>query len=164
MHGRILYVQGFLYHRVIIFGSVQFLSKKVTKPKFFLKKTETEPKPGQTDWFRCSSIRFFRAKTDSNRFGSVLLGFFRFFSDFGSVRFGFFGFWLIKPKPNRTGRFFQNFNRFFFSVWFFRLFFFWFSRFNRFFWFFCSPLLYHNTCHQLFVEHNSNKIMLYKIV
>jgi hypothetical protein len=28
------------------------------------------------------------------------------------VRFGFFGFLLIKPKPNRTGRFFQKFNRF----------------------------------------------------
>jgi hypothetical protein len=33
---------------------------------------------------------------------------------------------LIKPKPNRTGRFFQKcnrFNRFFFSVRFFRFFF-----------------------------------------
>jgi hypothetical protein len=39
---------------LIIFGSVRFLSKKVTKPKFFFfeKKTETEPKPGQTDRFR----------------------------------------------------------------------------------------------------------------
>jgi hypothetical protein len=108
---------------VIIFGSVRFLSKKVTKPNL-KKKTETEPKPGQTDWFRCGSIRFFREKTDSNRFGLVfsvlawfLLGLARFFSGFfrfrfGSVRFGFFGFLLIKPKPNQTGRFFQNFNRF----------------------------------------------------
>ena len=32
---------------VIIFGSVRFLSKKVTKPNL-KKKTETEPKPGQT--------------------------------------------------------------------------------------------------------------------
>jgi hypothetical protein len=38
-----------------------------------------------------------------------------------SVRFGFFSFLVI--KPNRTGRFFQKFNRFFFSVRFFRLFF-----------------------------------------
>ena len=123
---------------MIIFGSVRFLSKKVTKPKcFFFKKTETESKPGQTDWFRFSSVWFFRAKTGSNRFGSVFsgfglvfpvwLGFARFFSGFFSVsvRFGFFGFLLI--KPNRTGRLFQNFNRFnrvFFSIRFFRLFFF----------------------------------------
>jgi len=95
---------------------------------------------------------FFRAKTGSNRFGSVFpvlarfsrfwLGFFRFGSVFPvwlgffsgflpvSVQFGFFGFLLIKPKPNRTGRFFQKcnrFNRFFFSV--------------RFFWFFFSSFL-----------------------
>jgi hypothetical protein len=42
---------------VIIFGSVRFLSKKVTKPKFFYcKKTEIEPKPGQTDRFRFSLV------------------------------------------------------------------------------------------------------------
>jgi hypothetical protein len=104
---------------VIIFGLVRFLSKKSNQTEIFLKKTKTEPKLGQTDWFRCGSIWFFRAKTDSNRFGSVFsvlarFGsvFFWFFSGFGSVRFGFFGFLLIKPKPNRTGRFFQNFNRF----------------------------------------------------
>jgi hypothetical protein len=51
------------------------------------------------------------------------LGFFPVFFDLGSVRFGFFGFKLIKPKPNRTGWFFQNFNLFFFTVQFFRLFF-----------------------------------------
>jgi hypothetical protein len=49
----------------------------------------------------------------------VWLGFFSFW-----IRFSFFGFRLIKPKPNRTGRFFQDFNRFFFMVWFFQLFFF----------------------------------------
>jgi hypothetical protein len=108
---------------VIISGSVWFLSKKITKPKFFLKKkqTETEPKPGQTDQFRFGSVwfSFFRAKTGSNRFGSVFpvlarffrfgsvfpvwLGFGSFFSGFlsVSVRFGFFGFLFIKPKPNR---------------------------------------------------------------
>jgi hypothetical protein len=41
----------------------------------------------------------------------------RFFSGcvfcLDSVRFGFFGFRLIKPKLNRTVRFFQNFNLFF---------------------------------------------------
>ena len=97
---------------MIIFGSVRFLSKKVTKPKFFFfeKKTETEPKPGQTDRFRFGLVRFFRAKTGSNRFGSVFpvlarfsrfwLGFFRFWLGFfGLARFwiGFSGlarFWL----------------------------------------------------------------------
>jgi hypothetical protein len=54
---------------VIIFGSVRFLSKKVTKPIFFLKKTKPEPKPGQTDRFRFGSV--FRAKTCSNQFGLV---------------------------------------------------------------------------------------------
>jgi len=83
---------------VIIFGSIRFLSKKVTKPNFFLKKTETESN-------RLVSVRFFRAKTGSNRFGSVFSGFLSV-----SVRFGFFGFLFI--KPNRTGRFFQKFNRF----------------------------------------------------
>jgi hypothetical protein len=85
------------------------------------KKTETEPKPGQTDRFRFGSVRFFRAKTGSNRFGSVfsvLARFFRFGSvfsvwlgfsglaRFGSVffpvfcrfQFGFFGFLFIKPN------------------------------------------------------------------
>ena len=42
---------------VIIFGLVRFLSTKVTKLIFFFeKKTETEPKPGQTDRFRFGSV------------------------------------------------------------------------------------------------------------
>ena len=89
---------------VIIFGSVRFLLKKITKLKYiFLKK---KPKPGQTDRFRFG-------------FGSVFFGLARFF------RFRF-GFLLIKPKPNRTDRFFQNFNmfnRFFFSIQFLSYFF-----------------------------------------
>jgi hypothetical protein len=89
---------------VIIFGSVLFLSKKVTKPKFFFeKKTETEPKPGQTDRFR---FGFFRAKTIQTglarffRFWLGFLGFGSVFSGFGSVFsvwLGFFSlawFWL----------------------------------------------------------------------
>jgi hypothetical protein len=103
------------------------------------KNTETEPKPGQTDRFRFGSVWFFRAKTGSNRFDSVfpvLARFFPVLARFFSVWLGFsglarffpvfFGFLFIKPKPNRTGLFFQKFNRFnrlFFSVWFFRLFF-----------------------------------------
>jgi hypothetical protein len=89
---------------VIIFGSVRFLSKKVTKPKFFLKKTETEPKPGQTDRFRFGFLGKKPVQTGLARFFRFWLGFFLFW--FGSVRFGFFGFLLIKPKPNRTGWYF----------------------------------------------------------
>jgi len=79
-------------------------------------------------------------KKNRNRFKPVWLGFFPVFSVW--VRFGFFGFRLIKHKPNRTGWFFQNFNRFnhfFFTVRFFQLFFFWFSRFNQVFGFFTHP-------------------------
>jgi hypothetical protein len=56
------------------------------------------------------------------RFGSGLaqfwLGLARFFSGFLSVSVRF-GFLVIKPKPNRTGWFFQKFNRFFFWFGFF---------------------------------------------
>jgi hypothetical protein len=110
---------------VIIFGSVRFLSKKVTKPKlfFFEKKTETEPKPGQTGLARFFPVlaRFFKVwlgffgLARFSQFGSV---FFRFFVGFGSVRFGF-----LFIKPNRTGWFFKKFNRFFFSFGFFSYFF-----------------------------------------
>jgi len=130
---------------VFIFGSVRFLSKKSNQTEFFFKK---KPKPVQTDRFRFGSVRFFRAKTGSNWFGSVFsvwLGFFPvwlgFFSSF--FRFGF-GSGSVFSVPglknrNRTGWFFQNFNRFFFTVRFFRLFFFQFSWFNRFFGFFEYP-------------------------
>jgi hypothetical protein len=118
---------------LIIFGSVFFL--KVTK----LKKIKTEPKPVQTYRFRFGFL-------DKNQFKPAWLGFFvlarffyltrflsglaRFFSGSGSVRFDFFSFRLI--KPNRTSQFFLNFNR---------LFFFWFSQFNRFFGFFIHSYL-----------------------
>jgi len=75
---------------VIIFGSVRFLLKKVTKPKFFFLKKKTE-----TESNRPVSVRFFKAKTGSNRFGSVfpvLARFFQFwlgFLGFGSVFSGF---------------------------------------------------------------------------
>jgi len=91
--------------------TVRFLSKKVTKSNFFLKKNETgSNRPVSV---RFGSVRFFREKSGSNRFGSVFsglarffrfgsvwLGFFRFFS--GSVWFGFSGSRLKKPKPNRS--------------------------------------------------------------
>ena len=129
---------------MIIFGSV-FLSKKVTKPKFFFLKKK--PKPGQTDRFRFGSVFLGQkpVQTGLARFFRFWLGFFglapfwlgfsglaRLFSGFLSVlvRFGsvrFFRFFLIKPKPNRTGWFFQKynrFNRFFFRFGFFGYFFF----------------------------------------
>jgi hypothetical protein len=111
--GRLLICRG-VYFR---FGSVRFLSKKVTKPNFKKKKTETGSN-------RPVSVRFFRAKPVQ----TSLARFFRFAPFFlvfsVRVRFGFSGSRLKKSKPNRTGRFFQNFNRFFFTVRFFRLFFF----------------------------------------
>ena len=136
---------------VIIFGSVRFLSKKVTKPKlFFLKKKKPKPNRNQVKPTGFGSVwfGFLRAKTGLARFFRIWLGFFRFWLGFSSlarffsgflsvsVRFGFFGFWFIKPKPNRTGRFFQKFNRFnriFFRFGFFGYFFFRFSRFSGFF-------------------------------
>jgi len=97
--------------------TVRFLSKKSNQIDFFFKK---KPKPVQTDRFRFGSVRFFREKTGSNRFGSVFsvwLGFFglaRFFS--GSV-------FPVPDLKKRTGRFFQNFNRFFLRFGFFGYFF-----------------------------------------
>jgi hypothetical protein len=91
-------------------------------------------------WFGSVSV------LGSNQFDLVFFGLALFLSGLAWffsvwVWFGFFSFRLIKPKPNRTGQFFQNFNRFFFTVRFFRLFFFQFSRFNQFFDFFFHPLL-----------------------
>jgi len=131
------HTQGWLFS--VRFG---FYQKKKTKPK--IKKKKKNWNRTKTGSNRLVSVRFFRTKTGSNLFGSVFSGFARFFSGLGSVRFfrfgsgwlGFFsvsvrfGFWLM--KPNRAGRFFQNFKRFFFTIRFFRLFFFRFSR------FFCS--------------------------
>jgi hypothetical protein len=61
---------------VIIFGSVQILSKLN-----FFKKNQNRFKP--TGF---GSVRFFRTKTGSNRFGSVFFGLVWFFW-FGSVFF-----------------------------------------------------------------------------
>jgi len=129
---------------VIIFGSVRFLSKKVTKPKFFSKKkNRNRVKP---TGFGSVRFGFFRTKTGSNRFGSVFpilarfsrfwLGFFRFwlgffglarFFRFGSVFFRFqFGsvwfFWFFAYKTEPAG-FFKNLIGFFFRFGFFGYFF-----------------------------------------
>jgi len=74
--------------------------KKVTKLNFFFKKTKTEPKPVQTDWFWFGFLDKNRFKTVWLRFFGLVQFFFRF--GFGSVPFGFFDFRLIKPKPNRS--------------------------------------------------------------
>jgi hypothetical protein len=103
--------------------------KKCNQTEFFEKKKNRNR-------FRFGSV--FWTKTGSNRFGSVL---FLVVFGLGLVQFGFFDFRLIKLKPNRTGRFFQNFirfNRVFFMFRFSRLFFL-FSRFNQFFSFFAHP-------------------------
>jgi hypothetical protein len=147
---------------VIIFDSVQFLSKTITKPKFFfLKKNWNQTETGSN---RLVSVRFdfLRAKTGSNWFGSVFLvlarfyrfwlgfflfwlGFFRFgsvfliwlgFSGFFRFRFGLF-FWFSAYRTEPAG-FFKILIGFFF-VRFFQFLFFWFSRFNRFFDFFTHP-------------------------
>jgi hypothetical protein len=100
-----------------LFGSI--FIKKISKPEFFsLKKTETD-----SNWFDSifSVWLDFFGLAWFFQFGSV---FFWFLSVW--VRFGFFSFRLIKPKPNRTSRLFQNlnwFNRFVFTVRFFLLFF-----------------------------------------
>jgi hypothetical protein len=90
--------------------------QKSNQTEIFLKKNRNRVKPtgfGSVFW----------AKTGSNRFGlvfSILARFFSVWLGFGSV-FSVsvqFGFLLLKLKPNRTGRFFQNFNwfnRFFFG-------------------------------------------------
>ena len=107
---------------------------------FIKKKIKKKIKPVQIDCF--GLVWFFRKKTISNPFGSVFFvwldfsGLARFFFVWG--RFGFFSFRLI--KPNRTDRFFQNFNRFFSRFGFFSYFFSGFLSFLGFSVFF-SPLL-----------------------
>jgi hypothetical protein len=81
--------------------SVRSVFIKKTTKLIFLKKTETGLN-------RPVSVQF--GFLDKNQFKPVCLGFFWFDLVFW---FGFFGFELIKPKPNRTCQFFQNFNRFF---------------------------------------------------
>jgi hypothetical protein len=76
---------------VIIFGSVRFLSKNITKLKFFFLKKK--PKPGQTDRFRFGSVFLGQkpVQTSLARFFRFWLGFLSFgsvFSGFGSVFFG----------------------------------------------------------------------------
>jgi len=93
---------------VIIFGSVRFLSKKVTKPKFFFLKKKPKPNRNRVKPAGFGSVRFgFLGKKPVQtglarffRFWLSFLGFGSVFSGFGSVFsvwLGFFGlalFWL----------------------------------------------------------------------
>jgi len=107
-----------------LFGSV--FIKKNNQTKFFLKKNRnrTETGSNQPVSVRFGFLEQKPVQTGLTQFSRFWLDFFPVFSGSGSVRFGFFGSKLKKPEPNRTGRFFQNFNRFFFTVRFFWLFFF----------------------------------------
>ena len=135
---------------MIIFGSIQFLPIKTTKPKFY-KIQKIKPKPVPTDRFRFSSVILYQ-KSKPKRLVSVLFGLVRFdyfilktkkYIFFGicldfligfgfslvrfSVQLRFFYFKLMKPKLNRTKYFFKysnRFNKFFFMVRFFFGFFF----------------------------------------
>ena len=82
----------FVITRGDYFRSDSIFIKKNNQNQFFLKKTET------------GSNRPVLVILEKNRFKPVWLGFFPVW-----VRFGFFGFKLIKPKPNRTSRFFSKF-------------------------------------------------------
>jgi hypothetical protein len=77
---------------VIIFGSVWFLSKKNNQIEFFLyKKTETEPKPIQTDRFRFGFLGQKPVQTGLTRFfGLAQFFLFDFF-----FRFGFSSVFLV---------------------------------------------------------------------
>jgi len=115
---------------VIIFGSIQFLPIKTTKPKFY-KIQKIKPKPVPTDRFRFSSV-ILHQKSKPKRLVSVLFGLVRFdyfilktkkYIFFGicldfligfgfslirfSVQLRFFDFKLMKPKLNLT-KYFLN--------------------------------------------------------
>ena len=133
---------------MIIFSLVWFLSKKITKLKFFKKNRNRFKLTG------FGLVRFFRTKTGSNWFDSIFsvwIGFpvwisFSVWLSFSGLtwfffvwfRFSFFGFRLIKPKPNQTEPigFFKILIGFFHSSIFSVIFF----RFSWFFSFFTHPL------------------------
>jgi hypothetical protein len=75
---------------VIIFGSVWFLSKKVTKPIFFFLKKKTKPKRNRVKPTGFGSVFLGKkpVQTGLTRFFRFWLGFFRFGSVF-SVWLGF---------------------------------------------------------------------------
>jgi len=93
---------------VMLLFAIQILKEISNKKKILKKKPKQNRNGVKPTGF--GSVRFFRAKTGSNRFGSVFPVLARFFFRFFGlarfffrffVGFGFFGFLLIKPKPNR---------------------------------------------------------------
>jgi hypothetical protein len=100
-----------------------FLGQKPVQtslPRFFQFGSVFSVFSGFGSVFRFGSVfsvlaRFFLVLAQFSRFWLGFSGLARFFCRFFSVLVRF-GFLLIKPKPNRTGRFFQNFNRFFFGL------------------------------------------------
>jgi hypothetical protein len=105
---------------MIIFDSVRFIYKKSNKTEFFLKKNRNRTETGSN---RPVLVRF--GFYDKNRFKPVWFGFFPVW--LGSVRFFQFQSYKTETELNRTSWFFQNFNQFnrvFFTVRFYRLFFF----------------------------------------
>jgi hypothetical protein len=83
---------------VIIFGSV-FIKKNNQTEIFFFKKNP-KPNRNRVKPTGFGSVRFFRAKTGSNRFGSVfpvLARFSRFWLGFFRFWLGFFRFGLVFP-------------------------------------------------------------------
>jgi len=126
---------------VIIFGSVRFLSKKITKPKF---KKKTETGSNRLDSVRFGFLKQKPVQTGLAHFFPIWLGFFLFFFDLGSVRFGFFKILIVLIGFfSRFGFFSYFFSGFLgFSVF-------------RFFW---SPLLFFNV---VFIHvNNLNKLII----
>jgi len=82
---------------VIIFCSIRFLSKKITKLKFFIKKNREQFKP--------IGFSFGLVFLDKNRFKLVWLGFFRVwisFFRFGSIFFFWFWVWFFLFQVYKT--------------------------------------------------------------
>jgi hypothetical protein len=102
------------------FGSV-FIIKKTNQTEIFLKNNRTEIGSNRSVSIRFGFLRQNRFKPVLAWFSRFWLGFFglaQFFSSLALVffwffpvwvRFGFFSFFLIKPKPDRTGWFFLKF-------------------------------------------------------
>jgi hypothetical protein len=76
-----------------VFGSVRF---------GFLGQKPVQTGLARFFWFWLDFFPFWLCFSGLAQF----FGLARFFSGFGSIQFSFFGFLLIKPKPNRIGRFF----------------------------------------------------------
>jgi hypothetical protein len=87
---------------MIIFGSVEFLTKKIIEPFFFLK-NQNRFKPIGFCSVRFGFLEQKPVETGLTRFFQFWLGFFSFGSVFsGLARFVRFGSKLVKPEPNQS--------------------------------------------------------------